>query len=184
MPEQFTITSVERCAAEDWGAPPRGPYHVYRIGVRNAMKSAEEAQCSRKPTSPLLQVGETVEGDLTTDSLHGSKFKVAPGSGPRNDLHQMPSPAASAGLSQATEAAAGEIRYGYATHPTTVARMARENLHKQRCHSQEMALRYCELAMQTGAIKPEQFNLTGLFLIADKFDEDVQAVKADEDIPF
>ena len=78
MPELFTITSVERDEASDWtGGPKNKQFHVYRVGVRSRMASAEEAECSRLPTSPVLQAGDEVEGELIPQGGdYPPKFKV------------------------------------------------------------------------------------------------------------
>jgi hypothetical protein len=91
MPELFTITSVERDEASDWtGGPKNKQFHVYRVGVRSRMASAEEAECSRLPTSPVLQAGDEVEGELIPQGGdYPPKFKVAASGRRSSEPHRM-----------------------------------------------------------------------------------------------
>lgn len=99
MPEQFTVTNVQRAPEKDW-SNSYGQFHVYRLGVRNSMRAADAAEVSRKPNSPQIQVGEVIEGDLEPQGPdYPPKFKIAQGWRPAGGLHQMNNAATSAGLS-------------------------------------------------------------------------------------
>lgn len=169
MPEMFEVTSVTRTPDKDWTSQ-YGPLHVWVLGLRNPMKAAEAAECNRKPNSPLIQVGEQIEGDLTADD-RGTRFKVANGWRPEGAPHQLNaaaslgSPAASSGQSGRDDVQDFIIRQ----------------------HSQDVALRFLEIAVKIGVKTADSFTFEGVAELAARFHEDVKASpnqQSDGDLPF
>ena len=126
----------------------------YELQLKDESGLLHTAHWYRKSSSDAPTVGQSLSGLI---DHHGRKPKFVPEDGRRSGEPRRVNGA-----------------LGYQPRPEDPERARRI----VRQHSQEMALRYCDLAMQTGLIKAAEFTFEKVQSIADQFDRD--ATKPDE----
>jgi hypothetical protein len=149
---------------------------IYLADLERASGETKTAEVWRLPTSPVVAPSTMIEGDLVAEGqgwrLKGMKV-IGAESAPQ--ANGSSSPAAPSGPPDADTG----VRYGFVTHPVEVQQRAERDAPRQRAivreHSQEMSLRYWDLALRVGKLTPEQFSLAAVLECAKRFDEDVLA---------
>jgi hypothetical protein len=151
-PQTFTVLEVKP-GYDDWEDNFGGENRQYTLELQEI---EGVVQHSRRRTSNAPQVGETIWGHLEpSGGTYPPKLKRDQGG---------PDQPAGAPQGSAQRSSGGQRRSSGRSPDDTAA--------IQRQHSQEMALRFCEVQARLGQIN-EEFTMTYLQPLIDTFDDDI-----------